>query len=91
MQRAAKHFISMNDHTYEYLSGLTLPQLQALKVSLSMHIKARAKAKALEKSNASNSRINLPPIQTGCVSKAADALGLDISGLMRDVKRRSSN
>jgi len=84
----------MNDHTFEFLSGLTLEQLQALKVRLSEHIKALADAKAQRQdkqiSNASASRFNLPPVQTGCVSKAADALGLDISSLMRDVKRRSS-
>lgn len=72
----------MNDPIFDYLSDLSLPQLQALQVKLTEHIQAKAEAKRL--------RGHLPPVQTGCVSKAAEALGLDISSLMRDVKRRSS-
>lgn len=71
----------MNDQLTDLLSGLSLEQLQALQEKLAS--KAAAKTQRAKKTGL------LPPIPSGDVSKMADALGLDISSLMRDVKRRS--
>lgn len=72
----------MNDRITEFLSELSLPQLQALQDKLAE--KARYEAERKRRPGV------IPPVHTGDVSKAAEALGLDISGLLRDVKRKSA-
>ena len=71
----------MNDRITEFLSELSLQQLQALQSTLTQKIHADAELKQRS--------ARLPPVPTGDISKAAEALGLDISSLLRDVKRRS--
>lgn len=71
----------MNDRTLEFLSELSLGQLEALQTKL----KAKVAAEADRKRRPGV----IPPIMSKDVSKAAEALGLDISSLMRDVQRKS--
>jgi len=72
----------MTDRTFDFLSELSLGQLEVL------HIKLREK---IEADTQRRRRAGvIPPIPTNDVGKAAEALGLDISGLMRDVQRKSS-
>ena len=72
----------MNDRTVDFLSELSLGQLEALQVKLNAKIAAEAERKRRPGT--------VPPVMSNDVSKAAEALGLDISSLMRDVQRKSS-
>lgn len=71
----------MNDHTLDFLSGLTLGQLETLQAKLLAKV-------AAEKERKRRHGV-IPPLPTNDVNKAAEALGLDISSLMRDVQRKS--
>ena len=72
----------MNDRTVDFLSQLSLGQLEALQVKLNAKVAAEAERKRRHGV--------IPPVMTNDVGKAAEALGLDISSLMRDVQRKSS-
>lgn len=72
----------MNDRTVDFLSQLSLGQLEALQTKLNAKIAAEAERKRRPGT--------IPPVMSNDVSKAAEALGLDISSLMRDVQRKSS-
>jgi len=72
----------MNDQTLDFLSQLSLAQLEALNTKLNEKVAAEAERKRRPGT--------MPPILNRDVSKAAEALGLDISGLLRDVQRKSS-
>mgnify|MGYP000288703990 FL=1 len=72
----------MNDRTVDFLSELILGQLEALQAKLNAKVAAEAERKRRPGS--------VPPVMSKDVGKAAEALGLDISSLMRDVQRRSS-
>ena len=72
----------MNDRTVDFLSELSLGQLEALQSKLNAKIAAEAERKRRPGT--------VPPVMSNDVSKAAEALGLDISSLMRDVQRKSS-
>jgi hypothetical protein len=72
----------MNDRTIDFLSELSLGQLEALQAKLNAKIAAEAERKRRPGV--------IPPVMTKDVGKAAEALGLDISSLMRDVQRKSA-
>lgn len=71
----------MSDRTIDFLSELSLGQLEALQAKLNAKIAAEAERKRRPGV--------IPPVMTNDVGKAAEALGLDISSLMRDVQRKS--
>ncbi len=71
----------MTDRVTEFLASLTLIQLNKLQEKLEL----RARERAEKRKTAGR----LPPIPSNDVGSMAEALGLDISQLMRDVKRRS--
>ena len=72
----------MSDRTVDFLSELSLGQLEALQAKLNAKVAAEAERKSRPGT--------IPPVMSNDVSKAAEALGLDISSLMRDVQRKSS-
>lgn len=72
----------MSDKVNDFLEGLTLAQLTKLQVLLNEKVAAEAVRRAQPG--------RLPPIPKSDVASLAESLGLDISSLLRDVKKKSS-
>lgn len=72
----------MSDKVNDFLEGLTLAQLTKLQVLLNEKVAAQAARRAQPG--------RLPPVSRNDVASMAESLGLDISALLRDVKKKSS-
>lgn len=72
----------MSDKVNEFLEGLSLAQLTKLQVLLNEKVAAK-EARRTQPGR-------LPPVPKNDIASMAESLGLDISGLLRDVKKRGS-
>ena len=82
MPRADNLKIFMSDKVNEFLDGLSLAQLTKLQASLTEKLASQAARRAQS--------VRVPPLPKTDVVSMADSLGLDISGLLRDVKKRGA-